>query len=555
MITVLRFLKFCALYKWKLVALGILAIGLYARFIRLNYDAFDFDGYGLMTDIELPFSSFVSSTDNFALPMRVHYWISNRLFGGEFQQYLILPVLASMLTLIALFAGLALYWKRRPVLGCIALTLFALNSYAAGLASYSMFPYAHSLLFETILFFLLLHLAIKEEAQIDWKWTPALFIAAFFTNLTVAVPAAAGAAAVFLFRLLKLRTGGFFTLFLQTARSLLPLFAVPIAFIATYALQPFRNLGRENRPDMEKYFYAASGDGLTGMVRYLARNFNDLLSEIAAPATPVHIYALLGLAFLTLAALVSGALISGRRRVKLRFGLRRLMKSRSGPVAFTALYAATITLASAAGGLIGAFPFGTVRYSTALIVPGLILFAHLICFPAIAVQKLLFKLRPYRKIRGGLSLVALAVWLALLSNLWRAAGAANAALKRQEQANEEAIQFISGAEVACILVSNYRAPIIDNYRGGLTLRGELIKMGWGSYWKTGADGGISPAAENCLSAHPAGGVMVVLHQRSSLESEYQSYAEFLNSHFELKDAADSRYIWAGVYVRKTSRSR
>lgn len=552
MITVLRLLRFCARYKWRLVALAILAIGLYARFVRLNYDAFDFDGYGLMTDIELPFTRFVNSTENFALPMRVHYWISNRLFGDEFQHYLILPVLASMLTLIVLFAGLTLYWKRRPVLGCIALTLFALNGYASGLASYSMFPYAHSLLFETILFFLLLHLAIKEEAQIDWKWTPALFLSAFFTNLTVAVPVAAGAAAVFLFRLLKLRTGGFFSVFLQTARSLLPLLAVPFAFIATYALQPFRNLGRENRPDMEKYFYEPSDGGLIGMAQYLARNFNDLLAEIAAPAPPVHIYALLGLAILTLAAVVSGAYIFGSGQAKLRFGWRRLLTSRSAPVAFTMLYVATITLASAAGGLIGAFPFGTVRYSTALIAPCLILFAHLICYPANAAGKLLLKLRAYRKIRGSLGFVAIAVWLALLSNLWRVVGFENAALKRQQQANEEAIHFITGARADCILISNYRAPVIDNYRGGLTLRGELIKMGWGSFWKHGTDGGLSPEAENCISAHPGGRIMVVLHQRSSLESEYRSYADFLNSHFELKDATDSRYIWAGVYVKKAS---
>jgi len=63
-----------------------------------------------MTGVEKSYTEYLKGVASFGLSMRVHYWISYRLFGGELSNYLVLPVAASLATVVAIYFGLKRYW-------------------------------------------------------------------------------------------------------------------------------------------------------------------------------------------------------------------------------------------------------------------------------------------------------------------------------------------------------------------------------------------------------------------------------------------------------------
>ncbi|RLC93364.1 MAG: hypothetical protein DRI40_08875, partial [Chloroflexi bacterium] len=273
---------------WWALPLSILVVGLTARIAASRLDWLDGDNYCLMRGVEEPFGEFAQAAA-FHLPLLVHYWVSYRLFGGNLSDYLILPLIAGLGSLVVFCFGIRRQQWGPPAWSiCLfALAILALNSRMLALARYAMFTYSSGLLISCCLFFLFLRLCSGRLTRRQWAWIAVAIVpAAFFSNLYILVPVFVGAVSVVLVRHWHSRRWLGLNDLRQYAAEMWPLAIFPVAQFAALLFHPagifaplWMNIGLAAK-DALFFFTSEYPHSPWGAVRFLSHRTLDLFKDL-----------------------------------------------------------------------------------------------------------------------------------------------------------------------------------------------------------------------------------------------------------------------------------
>lgn len=543
---------------WWLITLGILVICLSARLVLLNADTLDYDSYSLMTDVVKSFPVYLEKMASYGLPMRVHYWISYRLFGGELPDYLILPVAASLATVVVIYVGLNRYWRTATGIVFFTLCLFAFNGHSFYLASYAMFPYAFSLLVSSILYFIFLHFSLNLQARIRWYWIPiAIIPAAFFTNLITTIPVLSGIASILLYRWFRVPESRNLKHVLHYLNSIWPLLIFPITYVVVYTIFPFTNLGPDKRPDMAEYFFYSSSNvqSLWGIVLFLIHGTANLFGQLFVPSPPAalvgqHLSTFLRpiLSILLLGLLCAWACVRLKILKCSNNSFKFALFTESPPLVFTLIYLGVMYSAIAVGGLSGLYPFGTVRYASFLLIPALIVVGYFFSWATVNISSCFGVDVRWRK-----AFLGLASFLAVLGVFTIAS---NHNKYMQDRAEINAVfESIRRTDAEFVLVGDYPAPALRHFVPNIYDGNKAMSIGWGTFWGHGSDGGVPQELTKLIkgnedSAPAVKRMLVIASSRQQFDDIYPSYSQMIGKYYRLEQEIKATNIWAGTYIKK-----
>ena len=154
----LRSARADARWVWPVILLSLLILGFTIRFVEITYDAYGFDEYACMMEVDQSFPTYVKG-NVFALQHLVHYWLSYRVFGGSLIAYRTMSLVAGISFLLMTTLGLRRFWPSEKGICLVVLLVLILNGNALYLTRYSMFSYGNDLLVSAGLFFLFMRLA------------------------------------------------------------------------------------------------------------------------------------------------------------------------------------------------------------------------------------------------------------------------------------------------------------------------------------------------------------------------------------------------------------
>jgi hypothetical protein len=350
---------------WFSLLLVVLAVGIAARVVSsLFADSFNIDEYYIMVDVKRSLGDYLAHyrlADGrhslFALPLLVHYWLSARVLGTSLVAFRVASLSASVALLPLTAMALRRLWPKDRIMALTVLGALTLHSYLLWLSRYAMVDYANSLLVSTGLFFLFVRLTDGPISRRAWLWTTLILIpATFFTQATLVVPVVIGAVLMLAFRWAQMPPPRRLAGLCSRALELLPLLVIPAVYTAVWLVAPY-DLAHARRADTAPYFFGTSGfqSDAGGALRFLGQRTADLWSQLVNGAWVRGPW----LAMATAVLALTGAAVAFRRS-----GDRRLR--------FTALFVIVCFVVIAVLGLVDAYPYGSVRYATFLIVPMLV---------------------------------------------------------------------------------------------------------------------------------------------------------------------------------------
>ena len=543
---------------WRLITLGVFVVCLAARLVLLDADTLDFDSYYMMSGVEMPFFEYLAKMAGIQLPMIVHYWVSYRLFGGELSDYLILPVAASLATVVVIYVGLNRYWTSATGIVFFTLCLYAVNDHSLYLASYGMFAYAFSLLVSSVLYFTFLHFSSNLHARIRWYWIPiAIIPAAFFSNLITTIPVLSGIASVLLYRWYRVPDSRNVKHVLHYLDSIWPLLLFPITYVVIYTLFPFTNLGSDKRPDMAEYFFYSSSNvrSLWGMGSFLIRGTANLLWQLFSPSPPAvlvgqHLSTYLRpiLSILLLGLLCAWACVRLKILKCSNNSFKLALFTESPQMAFTLIYIGVMYSAIAVGGLSGLYPFGTVRYAGYLLIPALILVGYFFSWATINISSYYGVNARWRKVFLGLATFLVVLGVVTI--------ASNHNKYMQDRAEINSVfESISHTDAELVLVGDYPAPALRHFVPSIYDGNKAMSIGWGTFWGHGSDGGVPQELTERIKgdggAVPAvKRTLVIASSRQQFDEIYPSYSQMIGKYYRLEQEMKATNIWAGTYIKK-----
>lgn len=241
-------------------------------------------------------------------------------------------------------------------------SLINLNSNSIYLARYALMPYGFTLLTTTLLFFVFLRLSEYQLDRQSWLYISIISVPiAFFSDFITVVPISAGALLITLIRTSGSSWSKKVSGVAATFWELRALSIFPIMYLARQLIHPFTNLGADRRPDMARLFFPTSGysSDFGGVFHYAIARTYDLFVSMLVPLTGRDIlsYGVIGM---WLIAFIYGCIMIILHRAE-----RRAL--------FTLLYLILNVLVVSLGGCIGIYPYGSIRYTPYLLVPGLII--------------------------------------------------------------------------------------------------------------------------------------------------------------------------------------
>lgn len=512
-----------------------------------------------MTDVEKPFSEYLKKMASYPLPMRVHYWVSYRLFGGGLSDYLILPVAASLATVLVIYVGLLSYWRSATGIVFFTLCLYAFNNHSIYLASYGMFPYAFSLLVASVLYFTFLHFSSNLHARIRWYWIPiAIIPAAFFSNLITTIPVLSGVASVLLYRWYRVPESRNVKHVLHYLSSIWPLLIFPIAYLVIYTMQPFTNIGLEKRPDMAEYFFYSSSNvqSLWGRGLFLWNGTAALFGQLISPSRPAILVGQHISPFLRtiLSILLLGLMLCAWACVRLRIwkcsnkSFKPALFTESPPLVFTLIYIGVMYSAIAVGGLLGLYPFGAMRYASYLLIPVLIVVGYFFSWGTINISSCFGVDARWRK-----AFLGLASFLIVLGIITTASNY-NEYMQRRAEINS-AFESIHRTDVGLVLIGDYPAPALRHFVPSIYDRNKVMSIGWGTFFGNGSDGGVPQELTKLIKgddglAHAVKRVLVIASSRQQFDELYPSYSQMMGKYYRLEQEIKATNIWAGTYIKK-----
>jgi hypothetical protein len=534
-----EYLSIKAKDKWWLLATGMLFVGLAARFICLNADTLDYDSYSLMTDVDKSFQNFSNTMHSFGFSLRVHYWISYRLFGGKLSDFLIFPVIASLAALLIVYFGLNRFFNNVPGMAFVVLTLLAFNAQSIYLTRYAMFIYIGTFFVSIILYFIFLEFIMNIDARIAWYWSPIVMIAAFFSYFLTIVPLFAGVGSVFLYRLYVRPESRNLKHLFDYVKSIWPLIFFPLVYIIALVLQPPTNVGIDKRPDMAELFLYSSffNHESFGFLKFILKNTVTLLGQILTPFR----YSFLIIFF---SIFIFAVVINWKSLLNQIKTLKTDQLSKSSPILFTLLYIFVIYIGIAGGGVFGVYPFGSMRYASYLLTPVMIVIAWLISWSLKTIINYIRFNKIIKKVFMVVPVLLIAYGIFIV-------------IKRNHQyiqsniQNKAVFNTIRQSDADLLLVSSYiPAPILRHFASEVVDKKNYIDMGWGTFFGHGSDGGIRADIKYLMQNSRLSKILVVSSTHEQFDEQYPSYTKILNKNYHLDQEFVGPNIWAGAFQKK-----
>lgn len=509
---------------------GLLLFGIVARIASFLSEPLDFDTYALFVSIDLPYSEYLTG-GGFAWSLHTHYWWTAELLGVHLWAFRLVPALISLLVF---FLVLWLVRQVRPrdyVAPLFATFFIAVNAHAIKLVGYPMISYSVDFLFGGLLVGLLAYLIQRRgEAQSVLAISILMVPLALFASIMIVVPIVAMSLAYVIWRQFNSeedsKTPGY--RFISSLRRLWPLL-MPIAVVLLiYTVQSFDNLGSDKRPDMDGFFLQRSGraGSVAGFAEWSIVSTVRLIGGLVLPVASEQ-FRWLGLLLGGIFALVLLVFVL----------LGVTAKHRHEFWGALALFIFLSFLAVFVGGILGLYPFGTIRYWGFMVLPAAIAVGLVFGELFTTAQPLkMWWLKVGLTIAMTLSAVVLVFSFAIQT--------LNAG-----EANKAAIRSLDETADALIVYSNYSSPALIAYQPWVEDAG--LSMGWGTFFGQGSDGGpLSPNIMNFQSRLDSSNeqkITVVAPSRELFEDSYPTWTAFLGTDFELVEEIKAPDIWIGRY--------
>jgi hypothetical protein len=524
---------------WWAIPFSILVVGLVAHVVSSTLDSFNWDNYWLMVGVEKPFFEYVT-TFGWGYAFTLHYWVSYRVFGDSLSGYLVLPLLSSLAALLVAYWGLRRYWRANLAICIVTMAILAFNAHSLFLAQYSMFTYANSLLVSACLFFLFMHLSISRLTRRQWIGVTACIIpGAFFSNLTILVPVAAGVLSVLILRCWRFKTLG--RIYHEVTRSLVemwPLGIFPLMQFALLISQRSLMYLAAFRPALDPYYFVSSQyhHNLLGAIQFLWSNTVDLFRSLLIPH-PLSSTGAEKPAWIAVTVVIAVMIIA----LVVRF-LQRRLDQRMG---FVLVFSVVTLVAIAVGGLFGLYPYGEVRYAYYLLLPISVLLGYGVSsvLGLTTLRALIRWIRASRLVPVLLAIAILATGTVYNLQEYRSYSSTTAG-------NLAALQEIKNTKADMVLLSFFSAPVIAARCPDLY--SSAYNMGWGESGVVRTDDAITEDIAEAI----AGGdgsvntILVITASEAELDRYFPSWSELLNAYFDYSSETEGPSLWGEYYTRK-----
>lgn len=507
----------------------LLACGLVARIASFTSESFDYDTYALLPSIGLPYSEYLKG--GFHWSIHTHYWWTAHILGAQIWAFRLLPALVGLL---AFFLVLWLVWRVRTgdFLALIFATFFvAVNSHAINLVGYPMISYSVDLLFGGLLVGFLAYLVHERGVSHSLLAFLVLMVPlVLFASIMIVVPIIAISLTYVIWHQFNSGQNGEtpgYRLF-SSLRKLWPLLLPIAAVLLTTTLSSFDNLGPEKRPDMDRFFLQRSGDGgsVAGAAEWSLSSSVRLIGGLTLPVSSEQ-FRWLGL--------LLGAIFAMGLFLFVVLGVKA--KYRQGFWGALALFISLNFLAVFVGGVLGLYPFGTIRYWGFMTVPSAIAVGFVF-------GELLKSVRPLktRRVYVGVTTAVILSAVVLVPSF-------SAQTLSASNANKAAVRSLDETADALVIYSDYSSPALIAYQPWIQDVG--LSMGWGTFFGHGSDGGpLSPKIINLrdkLDSSNDKQITVVAPSRELFDDLYPTWTALLGSDFRLAEEVNAPSIWIGRY--------
>lgn len=520
-----RFRRNFALGSFVILLVGGLAV----RTASFVSESLEYDTYALLVSINLPYSEYLEG--GFHWSIHTHYWWTAQILGSQIWAFRLIP---GLLSLLGLFLVSWLVWRARPgdyvALG-FATFFIAVNAHATNLVGYPMIIYSVDVLAGGLLVVFLSNLVQSRGVTHPVLVFSVLITPlALFASVMIVVPIVAMSLTYVIWYQFNSsqneETLGY-RLF-SSVRKLWPLLLPFAAVLLTTALSSFDNLGPEKRPDMDRFFLQRSGDGgsVAGVAEWSLSSTVRLIGGLVLPVSSEQ-FRWLGL--------LLGALLATSLFLFVVVGVRA--QYRQAFWGALALFIFLNFLGTFLGGVLGLYPFGTIRYWGFMTLPAAIAVG-------LAFGEFVRIVRPLKIRRlniGVTAAIILSAVVLVVSSTTQTLTAANA--------NKAAIRSLEETADALIIYSDYSSPALIAYKPWIQDVG--LSMGWGTIFGHGSDGGaLSPKVisfRDKLDSSNGREVTVVAPSRERFDDLYPTWAALLGSSFELAEEISAPSIWIGRY--------
>ena len=534
------------LNSWKMLCLSILLVGLVARITVITVDIFNFDEYYLMNGVDKNFSEYAESRQ-FWLPLMVHYWLSNRVFGNELLGYRLMPLLSSLAVILIIYYAIPKFWSSAFNVCFFTLLVLAFNRHSLELVTYSMFSYASSLLESCLLFLLFLRLSMGLLTRKQWVLITIIIIpSAFFSNIPILVPVATGIFSVILFRFWKSPSPRNLKSVWFSLWEMKPLLIFPLIIISLWVLSPFPT-SKDSYMASALFTHSIYPQNLFGVFRFAFDNTLRLFGQLLIPYwTSKFIYYsdIDKISLMIFAGLIGISAIF----VIMTTAIQLARKNLDPKIAFTLIFIFITFLAILTGGILGLFPFGSSRYCFFLLIPIAVLIGYSV---SMVFDWVLARMKMLDKLKVIPVIAALVIFVCgIYIDVYRY----KANLKINYQNNSVA-ESIRNSNVDLIILSSHLKPLFE-----LKFQDQYSKvyhMGYGvyKYSKVSNTGGSVPeSVEKILSGNdklkPVKRILVVSRREIDFIENYPSWYGLVSKYFIKNSAIESPPIWAGYYVRR-----
>lgn len=522
---------------WLLVA-AVLLIAFGLRVSAVISDSFDYDTYSLMSGVEKEYEEYISSS--FGLALKTHFWLSYRLFGDSLMAYRAVPAALQFMSILVLLVGVIKLWPEERYMPAFSLLFMAYNSHSLYTTSYAMVTYANDIFLGAVLFLFFLRIFSREiNAKEVLLFSLFVFPFVVFSSVMIVVPLSAGIFSALMWRTYSLWSDKLPVPALKDFYRLWPLLSIPATHALIWWMFPFTNLGQDKRPDMHWLFFGQSSFSadLYGLLGFWLYNTGTLIRGIIKPE-----FAQLAFSDLDLSSqYIAYAIFVGLMVFSVLYLLAR--KKVDARIKFTLVFLIVAYSAILAGGILGMYPFGNVRYAGWLIVPVVILIGYV-----------------FSKGFAYLERLAKTKLLWILLVIVVASGAVFNAYYFKEKiaeknANYSAVEFVIRGESEKILISPYNQPVLSIRAPVAFSKG--LDMGWGTIFGHGSDGGATSSSfilfADAIGKGKADTVTVVALSKSLFPELYPTWSGFIDKKYELVREVHAPAMWVGEFKLATEK--
>jgi hypothetical protein len=350
-----------------------LVTGFVVRAISLIAERLDYDIYFMLRDLDKPYSEYIKS-GGFSPVLMTYWFLFSRFFGNEIIGYRFVPFVVNVCTIFALYFGCRRVWRDNLYISVLSTTFLGYNFWLAYTVDYPVIGYSIEPFLGCLIFFVFLefsfsdNVSVKKICLFSFLILPLVILCSY----TIAVPACAGFATVFLWQSIRCLQNRDNWERVTSVLKLSPLVIIPFVQFLSWKLYPFRFLGDSLPKYMYPLFFNRSGYPQTswGAIDFAINNSKILIRRLILPVSNDFYFAFLdipqwpfyGILFASVA--ISYILLYQRKRIDPR-------------MSFSLLYVGISWSAVFFGGLASKFPYGTPRYIGWLIPPVCLLLGYI----------------------------------------------------------------------------------------------------------------------------------------------------------------------------------